>query len=90
VASAAVAEFARTASLGYIPGAMTPAEIYAAHSMSAICLRVFPADALGPRYIARVLQPMAVLKLLPTGGITIDAATDYLRAGAIGRSLPPA
>lgn len=87
VLSPEVSEFAQEAALGYIPGAMTPGEIYQAHSLGATCIKVFPADTLGPSYISRVLQPMAFLKLLPTGGVSVESAPAYVRAGAIGVAL---
>lgn len=84
---AEISEYARRADLGYIPGALTPAEIYAADAGGATCVKVFPADAFGPTYLQRLLQPMPRLKLLPTGGVTVESAAAYLKAGALGVGL---
>ena len=75
------------------PGAYTPTEIYHAWSMGANMVKVFPATQLGPAYMKEVLAPLHQIKLLPTGGITIDNFTAFLQAGAkgvgVGSSLFP-
>lgn len=83
----AVADFAREAGVAYVPGALTPTEIQRAHAAGAACVKVFPADTLGPSYVRRLLQPMPELRLLPTGGVTIEAAPAYIAAGAIGVAM---
>lgn len=66
------------------PGAYTPTEIYKAWSLGADMVKVFPATALGPGYIKEVLAPLAQLKLIPTGGVSLENFTDFLQAGAKG------
>jgi 2-dehydro-3-deoxyphosphogluconate aldolase/(4S)-4-hydroxy-2-oxoglutarate aldolase len=66
-----------------MPGAMTPTEILAAWCAGADVVKVFPARALGPRYIADVLAPLPDVLLMPTGGVDEKNAADYLRAGAV-------
>jgi 2-dehydro-3-deoxyphosphogluconate aldolase/(4S)-4-hydroxy-2-oxoglutarate aldolase len=44
---------------------------------------VFPATALGPQYIKDVRAPLPHVKLMPTGGVTLDNAGDWIRAGAV-------
>ena len=44
---------------------------------------MFPAGSLGPGFIKGVLAPMPHLKLMPTGGVSLDNAADWLRAGAV-------
>lgn len=66
------------------PGAYTPTEIYKAWTLGAAMVKVFPATRLGAAYIKEVLAPLNQLKLVPTGGITIDNFTDFLKAGATG------
>ena len=51
--------------------------------MGADVVKVFPATALGPQYIKDVRAPMPQLKLMPTGGVTLDNAGDWIRAGAV-------
>ena len=65
-----------------VPGAFTPSEIQAAHAMGASAVKVFPARSLGPSYIRDVLAPLPHLKLVPTGGISLDNIAAYLKAGA--------
>ncbi len=66
------------------PGAYTPSEIYRAWKMGAAMVKVFPATRLGPDFIKEVLAPMNFLKLVPTGGVSIDTLTDFFKAGAAG------
>ena len=65
-----------------IPGAFTPTEICAAWRAGADMVKVFPANAGGPQYIEDVRRPLPELRLLPTSGITVGNAGDYIRAGA--------
>ncbi|BEL04428.1 bifunctional 4-hydroxy-2-oxoglutarate aldolase/2-dehydro-3-deoxy-phosphogluconate aldolase [Actinoplanes sichuanensis] len=64
-------------------GALTPTEIIAAHTGGAHLVKVFPADAMGgPAYLRAVRGPLPDIPLVPTGGVAVDRAADYLRAGA--------
>ncbi len=65
-----------------IPGALTPTEIEAAWRAGAAMVKLFPARAVGPEYVADVLKPLADIPLVCTGGVTIGNAADYLAAGA--------
>lgn len=65
------------------PGCFSPTEILDAHEMGADVVKVFPATALGPQYIKDLRAPMPQLKLMPTGGVTLDNAGDWIRAGAV-------
>jgi len=65
------------------PGALTPTEIIAAWRGGADVVKVFPARALGPRYIADVRAPLPTIPLIPTGGVDETNAAAYLRAGAV-------
>jgi 2-dehydro-3-deoxyphosphogluconate aldolase/(4S)-4-hydroxy-2-oxoglutarate aldolase len=69
------------------PGALTPTEIAAAWTAGAAAVKVFPAGALGADYIRAVRAPLDHIPLVPTGGISIDAADTYLDAGAIGVAI---
>jgi 2-dehydro-3-deoxyphosphogluconate aldolase/(4S)-4-hydroxy-2-oxoglutarate aldolase len=44
---------------------------------------VFPATVLGPQFIRDVRAPLPQVKLMPTGGVTLDNAGDWIRAGAV-------
>ena len=54
-----------------------------AHELGADIVKVFPATALGPQYIKDVRAPLPQVKLMPTGGVTLDNAGDWIRAGAV-------
>lgn len=66
------------------PGAFTPLEIYNASKLGATAVKIFPATQLGARYIKDVLAPLDTLKLLPTGGVSVDNIESFFKAGAIG------
>ncbi len=63
-------------------GAYTPTEIQTAWELGSDVVKVFPADTLGPGYIKGVRAPMPHLKLLPTGGVTVDNVGKWLGAGS--------
>lgn len=65
-----------------IPGALTPTEILTAWEAGADMVKVFPANSVGPDYIKAMLAPLPQIRLVPTGGISVENAADYLRAGA--------
>ena len=64
------------------PGCFSPTEMLAAHDAGADLVKVFPATALGPGFIRDVRGPLPQLRLMPTGGVTIENAGDWIRAGA--------
>src|SRR5690606_37980760 len=66
------------------PGAFTPSEIYKAWSLGASMVKVFPASKLGPDYIKEVNAPLNQIKLMPTGGISLDNMKAFMKAGAQG------
>ena len=65
------------------PGCFSPTEIFDAPEHGADIVKVFPATALGPGFIKDVRAPLPQLRLMPTGGVTLDNAGDWIRAGAI-------
>ncbi len=65
-----------------LPGAFTPTEIQSAYEAGAEFVKVFPASVLGMKFIKAVRAPLPHLKLVPTGGVSLDNAGDWLRAGA--------
>jgi len=70
-----------------LPGCFTPTEILDAWEAGADIVKVFPATAVGPGYIRDVLAPLRQVKLMPTGGVTVDNAGDWIRAGAVAVGL---
>jgi len=66
-----------------IPGAMTPTEILKAWESGADIVKVFPAaDLGGPSYIRAIKAPLPHILLNPTGGVSLENAADFIRAGA--------
>jgi 2-dehydro-3-deoxyphosphogluconate aldolase/(4S)-4-hydroxy-2-oxoglutarate aldolase len=70
-----------------MPGCFSPTEILAAHECGADVVKVFPATSLGPQFIKDVRAPLPQVKLMPTGGVTLDNAHDWIRAGAVAVGL---
>jgi 2-dehydro-3-deoxyphosphogluconate aldolase / (4S)-4-hydroxy-2-oxoglutarate aldolase len=77
-----------TAEIPIIPGALTPTEIITAWQAGATAIKVFPIQAMGGVSYLQVLQgPIAQIPLIPTGGVTVADAADFLAAGAIAVGL---
>jgi 2-dehydro-3-deoxyphosphogluconate aldolase/(4S)-4-hydroxy-2-oxoglutarate aldolase len=66
-----------------IPGAFTPTEILTAWQAGADLIKLFPASSLGPGYLRELNGPLPQLRLVPTGGITIENAAAFIEAGAV-------
>jgi len=67
-----------------IPGAMTPTEILAAWNAGADMVKVFPVAQLGgPEYIKAIRGPLPQILLVPTGGVNLQNAGAFIRAGAV-------
>lgn len=77
-----VIEMAHKYDVPAMPGCFTPTEIQAAYEMGADVVKVFPADVLGMAFFKGVLAPMPHLKLMPTGGVTLTNAGDWIKSGA--------
>lgn len=69
-------------SIPSVIGAFTPTEILSAWEAGATFVKVFPASVVGPRYLKDVAGPLPQVKLIPTGGVSVDNASDFIRAGA--------
>jgi 2-dehydro-3-deoxyphosphogluconate aldolase / (4S)-4-hydroxy-2-oxoglutarate aldolase len=65
-----------------MPGAFTPTEILAAWEAGADLVKVFPADVGGPAYLKAIRGPLPQIRLMPTGGVDLDTAESFLKAGA--------
>jgi 2-dehydro-3-deoxyphosphogluconate aldolase/(4S)-4-hydroxy-2-oxoglutarate aldolase len=76
---------AKTKDLGRIsiPGALTPTEVITAWRAGADYVKIFPCSAMGgASYLKSLLAPFPELKLIPTGGVTLQTTADFLKAGA--------
>jgi 2-dehydro-3-deoxyphosphogluconate aldolase / (4S)-4-hydroxy-2-oxoglutarate aldolase len=65
-----------------MPGTSTPTEMLQAHRAGAELQKLFPETATGPAWVKQTLGPLPFLKIVPTSGVTLANAADYLRAGA--------
>lgn len=63
-------------------GALTPTEILTAWEHGATFVKVFPASSVGPRYLKDVAGPLPQVRLVPTGGVNVDNAGEFIAAGA--------
>jgi 2-dehydro-3-deoxyphosphogluconate aldolase/(4S)-4-hydroxy-2-oxoglutarate aldolase len=66
-----------------IPGALTPTELMHAHDNGAKLIKIFPCGNVGgPKYLQSLTAPFPHAALIPTGGVNISNAADYIAAGA--------
>lgn len=80
---AEIVEFCHSENVLVIPGAMTITEIHKAWQAGADAVKIFPANSLGgANYLKAVRTVLPEVKLMPTGGITIKTAANFLQAGA--------
>ncbi|HET7034581.1 MAG TPA: bifunctional 4-hydroxy-2-oxoglutarate aldolase/2-dehydro-3-deoxy-phosphogluconate aldolase [Thermomicrobiaceae bacterium] len=75
-------ELCRRYAVPSVIGAFSPTEILTAWESGADYVKVFPASVAGPRYFRDVLGPLPQVKLIPTGGVTIETAPRFLQNGA--------
>ena len=68
-------------------GAFTPTEIITAWQAGADVVKVFPASVGGPRYLKDVMGPFPQVKLIPTGGVSVENAGEFIRCGAVAVAL---
>lgn len=73
----------REAEIPVLPGALTPTEVVTAWNAGADFVKVFPAGALGgASYIKSLKAPLPQIALVPTGGVNLKTAGDFIKAGA--------
>lgn len=87
----AIAEAAHALDKPVMLGAFTPTEAQAAYEAGADFVKLFPAEAVGTSYIKALRAPLPHLKIVPTGGVTLENVADFFKAGCaavgIGSSL---
>jgi len=64
------------------PGVLTPTEALTAYEAGADLAKVFPASSMGPGHLSSIAGPLPQIPLMPTGGIDVGNAAEYIRAGA--------
>lgn len=65
-----------------MPGAFTPTEVVNAWQAGADVVKIFPSDVTGPKYLKALKAPLPQIRMMPTGGVTLETAADFLNAGA--------
>ncbi len=85
---AAMIRAAVAAGVPIVPGALSPTEIVAAWQAGASAVKVFPISAVGgASYIKSLQGPLGHIPLIPTGGVTLENAKEFISAGAIAVGL---
>jgi len=67
-----------------IPGALSPTEVVSAWDAGASFVKVFPVGNMGPGYVRALKAPLAHIPMLAVGGVTLDNAADFIKAGCAG------
>jgi 2-dehydro-3-deoxyphosphogluconate aldolase / (4S)-4-hydroxy-2-oxoglutarate aldolase len=80
--SADVIRTARRYDTLVMPGAFTPTEILGAWEAGADIVKVFPAEIVGPAFFKAMRGPLPQIRLMPTGGVDLNTAAEFLKAGA--------
>jgi 2-dehydro-3-deoxyphosphogluconate aldolase/(4S)-4-hydroxy-2-oxoglutarate aldolase len=76
--------FCRQQGVAIFPGALTPTEVMRAWKAGADAVKVFPAGAVGGASYLRALKaPLPQIELIPTGGVSLKTAADFIKAGAM-------
>ena len=87
-------DFCKQQGIAVFPGALTPTEVTNAWQAGADAVKIFPCCALGgPKYLRALKAPLPAIKLIPTGGVSLSTAHEFIAAGAwvlgIGSDLIP-
>src|SRR5438046_4673785 len=82
-----VVRYCRDHHVPCLPGAFTPTELHEAWRAGATAVKLFPASAVGPRYLREVLAPLPFLRVVPSGGVSLENAGEWIRAGAAAVSV---
>jgi 2-dehydro-3-deoxyphosphogluconate aldolase/(4S)-4-hydroxy-2-oxoglutarate aldolase len=76
-------EHCRAEGIPVMPGALTPTEVVRAWKAGADLVKVFPCGAVGgPSYIRALKAPLPQIDLIPTGGVSLKTAPEFIQAGA--------
>ncbi|WP_328588687.1 bifunctional 4-hydroxy-2-oxoglutarate aldolase/2-dehydro-3-deoxy-phosphogluconate aldolase [Arthrobacter cheniae] len=69
------------------PGGLTPTELFNGWAAGATAVKVFPASVVGPGYVSMLRGPFPGIQVVPSGGVDIDEAAAWVKAGALAVSL---
>lgn len=87
-------EFCKRQAIAVFPGALTPTEVVNAWQAGADAVKIFPCSAVGgPKYLRTLKAPLPAIKMIPTGGVSLETAREFIAAGAwalgVGSELIP-
>lgn len=87
-------EFCTQKDIAVFPGALTPTEVLTAWQAGADAVKIFPCSAVGgSKYLRALKAPFPAIKMIPTGGVSLSTAKDFISAGAwalgVGADLIP-
>lgn len=74
---------AKSKGVPVFPGALTPTEVITAWQAGGDIIKIFPANIMGPSYFKDLHGPFPQIPFMPTGGVDLNTATDWLKAGAV-------
>jgi len=75
-------EAAAESGIPIVPGGLTPSELHAGWAAGAAAVKVFPASVVDPSYLKDLRGPFPDLRVIPSGGVDLEAAAAWLQAGA--------
>ena len=78
-----IVEAAHDAGCPAMLGAYTPTEAQSAFEAGADFIKIFPADRLGATYVKALLAPLPHLRIVPTGGVDLETAPEFIKAGCV-------
>ena len=84
---AEVIEYALSRDIEVFPGALTPTEIVNAWKLGARAVKLFPMASLGLQYLKEIRGPLDQIRLIPTGGVSLNNINEFLNAGAFACGL---
>ncbi|MBA2705242.1 MAG: bifunctional 4-hydroxy-2-oxoglutarate aldolase/2-dehydro-3-deoxy-phosphogluconate aldolase [Blastocatellia bacterium] len=87
-------DFCKQQGIAVFPGALTPTEVINAWQAGADAVKIFPCSAVGgPKYLRALKAPLPAIKMIPTGGVSLLTAQEFIAAGAwalgVGADLIP-
>ena len=82
-----VVEVAVKNKIPVIPGGLTPTELAAGWQAGATAVKIFPAETVGVGYLKHLRGPLPDLQVVPSGGVDLGAAREWLAAGAVAVSI---
>src|ERR1700678_1365212 len=79
-------EMCHRSSIAVLPGALTPTEVVTAWEAGADVVKIFPASAMGgAKYLTALKGPLPQIEMIPTGGVMLGTAAEFLEAGGLSR-----